>query len=65
MEKLTDKCLMPFGQYKGQQLANVPASYLLWAYDNLNLQHNLKTYIDENRDALKAEKKRADREKYK
>jgi uncharacterized protein (DUF3820 family) len=25
---------MPFGKYMGIQLANVPASYLIWLYEN-------------------------------
>lgn len=65
MTKLTDNCLMPFGQYKGQKLANVPAGYLLHIRDNFQIFDNLKAYIDENRDALELEKKRADKEKRK
>lgn len=65
MEKLTDNSLMPFGAHKGTKLANVPAEYLLYIDKNFSLQHNLKTYIEENRDALEMEKKRANREKYK
>jgi len=46
--KLTDKSIMPFGKYKGAELANVPASYLLWIYENYDLQQNLKDYIEDN-----------------
>lgn len=53
---------MPFGKHKGEKLANVPASYLLWAFDNLQLNDNLKKYIRENKDALEQEKKRTDRQ---
>lgn len=60
--ELTDNSLMPFGKYKGQKMANVPASYLLWAFDNLNLQDNVKQYIKKNRDALEAEIKRANQQ---
>lgn len=31
---LTDNSIMPFGVYKGKKMANVPASYLKWIYDN-------------------------------
>jgi hypothetical protein len=61
-QPLTDQSLMPFGLHKGTKLANVPASYLLWVYDNLTLRPDLKKYIDENRDALLMEKSMSDRE---
>lgn len=52
--KLNDNSLMPIGKkYLGVSLANVPAQYLLYLYDN-GLQHQgLKDYIEENMDALK------------
>ena len=53
---------MPFGEHKGKKLANVPAGYLLWAYDNIKLFDNMKQYIEKNKDALLAEKKRADKQ---
>lgn len=56
MVHYTDETLMPFGQYKGEKLANVPPHYLLWCYDNiLNLSGALKQYIDENRHVLEIE----------
>lgn len=60
--ELTDNSLMPFGKYKGDKLANVPAAYLLWAFDNLTLQPNLKRYIEKNKDALLQEKKLSDQQ---
>lgn len=59
MQKFTDKTLMPFGQYKGEALANVPASYLLWIYDNVTLSEPLKEYIKDNLTALKQEAKKS------
>lgn len=53
---------MPFGKHKGTKLANIPASYLIWAYDNLTLRDDLKAYISENMDALKQEAARAGKE---
>lgn len=52
---MDDKSLMPFGKYKGEKLANVPASYLLWIYDNLDLRDDLKNYISENYQYLQDE----------
>lgn len=62
MIRLDDSSLMPFGKYKGYKLANVPASYLLWAYENVQLHENLKEYIKKNKDVLEAEVKRASRD---
>lgn len=31
---MNDESIMPFGKHKGEKLANVPADYLLWLYDN-------------------------------
>lgn len=31
---LTDEGVMPFGKHKGEKMKGVPASYLLWLYDN-------------------------------
>ena len=58
----TDKTLMPFGQYKGTALANVPAKYLLWCLSDLsNLSPPLKAYIEKNEEVLEAEAKRTAR----
>lgn len=54
---MDDNSLMPFGQHKGVKLANVPASYLLWAADNLQrMDPNLLEYIRDNRALLEREK---------
>lgn len=58
MEKFTDESLMPFGKYKGQPLIKVSASYLLWLYDKDLKSGPLRTYIEENMDALKLEVKK-------
>lgn len=52
--KTTDETIMPFGQHKGRKLANVPAGYLLWLFDNNKLENNpdIKEYIEENYDIL-------------
>lgn len=60
--ELTDKSPMPFGKYKGDKLANVPAKYLLYIREEFELHDNLKKYIDDNKDALQAEVKRANKQ---
>lgn len=52
---MKDESIMPFGKYKGAKLANVPASYLIWLYDNGKCYGELKKYIEENMDSLKQE----------
>lgn len=52
---LTDRDVMPFGKYKGKTLANVPAPYLLWLYNEGCSNEALKQYIIDNLDCLKQE----------
>lgn len=52
MEKFTDSSKMPFGKYKGDRLIDIPASYLLWLYEN-DRAGSIKSYIEENLDAIK------------
>jgi uncharacterized protein (DUF3820 family) len=44
----TDNSPMPWGQYKGQALANVPDSYLKWLYTENKAHGDLKRYIQDN-----------------
>jgi uncharacterized protein (DUF3820 family) len=62
LPELTDQSLMPFGAFKGQKLANVPAWYLLKIKDEHYVFANLKKYIEDNLKVLEAEKKRADQQ---
>ena len=55
--KMTDNSLMPFGKYKGEKMANVPFDYLLWLYDNGKDYGEVRKYIIDNFDVLKAESK--------
>ena len=58
--KLTDGSLMPFGKHKGEKMANVPASYLLWLYDEYTMPNprfgfihrEVLAYIEENLDVI-------------
>jgi uncharacterized protein (DUF3820 family) len=63
--KLTDTSLMPYGKHKDIEMANVPASYLLWLYEsklktdskiNMSLNNKmLKDYILDNLEILENE----------
>lgn len=54
-EGFNDSTPMPFGKYKGDKLANVPAEYLMWLLDNNKVIGHLKNYIEENKDVLAIE----------
>jgi uncharacterized protein (DUF3820 family) len=74
MSKLEDTSVMPFGQHKGTQMANVPASYLMWVWGKNKEQYKedqcnctiyeIMEYIEDNLDVLQEEIKR-ESEKYK
>ena len=53
---LTDQSLMPFGKHKDKKMANVPAEYLLYIFENFdNLHDNMIEYIKENYEGLTEE----------
>jgi uncharacterized protein (DUF3820 family) len=52
---MTDVDLMPYGKYKGEQMANVPPEYLLWLFENNKCSGNVKAYIEDAMDFLKGE----------
>lgn len=58
MSALTDSDVMTFGQHKGEKLANVPARYLIWLYDEDKAPAALRAYIKANMDVLRVEAKR-------
>ena len=58
MPGLTDNSLMPFGKHKGQKMANVPADYLLWIFENNKCTQEVANYIKENMDTLTFETNR-------
>lgn len=51
----TDETVMPFGVHKGKQLADVPASYLLWLHENNKCTPELKQYIEANLSVIRLE----------
>lgn len=57
---MNDNSLMPFGQYRDEKLKDVPASYLLYLYDQESewVEENhpeLYDYIEDNLEALEGE----------
>lgn len=57
LPQLQDHDPMPFGKYKGEKMEDVPASYLLWLYDNNKCNTQVKEYIEDCIDVLKLEVK--------
>ena len=55
---MTDESPMPFGKYQGDKLANVPAWYLINAYEKGWLKWALKKYVEDNMEDLIWEKDR-------
>jgi uncharacterized protein (DUF3820 family) len=45
--------LMPYGKYKGADMEDVPASYLLWIYENTRPSPAVENYIEKNLAGIK------------
>lgn len=56
---MTDESIMPFGKHKGKKMADVPADYLLWLYENDKCRGEVKAYIEDNLQVIKDEIRRA------
>ena len=52
---LTDESICPFGKHKGKKLGNVPASDLLYMWENYKLYGDFKQYIEDNLDVIKSQ----------
>ena len=50
-----DDSEMPFGKYKGEKMANVPAEYLIWLLDNGKCHGPVYEYIKDNEKDLRVE----------
>jgi uncharacterized protein (DUF3820 family) len=50
-----DTDLMPFGQHKGEKMANVPADYLIWLFENGKCFGAVLNYIKANEQNLRQE----------
>jgi uncharacterized protein (DUF3820 family) len=57
MDYIEDQ-IMPFGKYKGEQLLDIPVTYLEWIYDNVDLRGDLAAGVKKAIDMLRAEKNR-------
>lgn len=55
---LTDESKMPYGVHKDKNMVDVPASYLLWLYENNKCSGEVKQYIEDNLDVIKVEVER-------
>lgn len=60
---MDDNSLMPYGKHKGEKLANVPAGYLIYMYDNKKLSPALMKYCEENIEILKIQKRQEEQKK--
>lgn len=60
---LDDNSEMPFGKHKGVKMANVPADYLIFLYENNFAKGNVLTYIVSNLDVLKEQINQIERSK--
>lgn len=56
----TDQTVMPWGKHKGQKLSELPASYLLWLFEQTWIRdwHGLYLYLKKNEDLLMDEKRK-------
>lgn len=54
---MEDSDLMPYGKYQGKAMADVPADYLLWLWDNNKCRGSVKLYINKNMIQLRDEAK--------
>lgn len=54
-EYMNDQDKMPFGKFKGEMLENVPASYLLWLWNEGVSHEGLRAYISDSMSALQME----------
>lgn len=58
----TDEKVMPWGKHKGQKLKELPASYLLWLYEQPWIKdwHGLYLYLKKHEDQLMLERQQDD-----
>lgn len=66
MAVLIDEDLMPFGKFKGEKMANVPAKYLAWGkrtWHKTPWTEPVLKYIWDNWDAIELELKKENDER--
>lgn len=54
---MTDNSIMPWGKYEGFKMADIPADYLIWLFENHKVKGDIYFYIQDNMDTLKQEVK--------
>jgi uncharacterized protein (DUF3820 family) len=55
---MTDNTIITFGKHRGKKLVDVPANWLLYAWDNFDRHGNreeLMDYIEDNLDVIEKE----------
>lgn len=55
---MNDDSIMPWGKWKGRQMADVPADYLLWLYENNKASGEVLQYIKDNLEVIKHQVKK-------
>lgn len=56
-EMIDDNYIITFGEFKGEKLANIPASYFMWLDRQPWCARELKEYIRDNMDSFELEMK--------
>jgi len=51
---MTDSDIMPWGMHKGKKMEEVPDDYFLYLWENDKCSGQVKLYIKNNLDAIKA-----------
>lgn len=54
---MTDLTPMPYGSHQGKIMQDVPASHLIWLYENNKCTGEVKKYIEDNMETLQIEVK--------
>lgn len=54
-QMMDDNHIIAFGKFKGEKLANIPASYFIWLNKQDWCGKELKDYIQDNRDSFELE----------
>lgn len=48
--------ILPTGKYWGQKIGHVPASWLLWCYENNKCSPEVKNYVEKHIEELKTKR---------
>jgi uncharacterized protein (DUF3820 family) len=55
MPIIDDDYVLTFGKYKGEKIANVPATYLVYMYDSGKCNFSVATYFEANESLIREE----------